>query len=181
MYWLRREREQVHDAKGDYGRLTSNSGEANKVYKITNAKGGTVLDLSGGQDGSPITGYQWHSGANQRWQLEQHGDVYRLKNAATGLFINVDGEPKNFAPIVASTKWADFEIRPDSNDPSTFRVFLKGTNFVLDLSDHGNPNPGTPVTLWESWEGGSNQTWRFEEAMHIISSNPARALLIYTA
>ncbi|OSC98570.1 carbohydrate-binding module family 13 protein [Trametes coccinea BRFM310] len=155
--------------------------EANKVYKITNAKGGTVLDLSGGQDGSPITGYQWHSGANQRWQLEQHGDVYRFKNAATGLFINVDGEPKNFAPIVASTKWADFEIRPDSNDPSTFRVFLKGTNFVLDLSDHGNPNPGTPVTLWESWEGGSNQTWRFEEAMHIISSNPARALLIYTA
>ncbi|KAI0660211.1 ricin B-like lectin [Cubamyces menziesii] len=138
--------------------------EGGQVYKITNAKGGTVLDLSGGQEHSPITGYAWHGGANQRWTLEQHGDAYRFKNAATGLFIDVDGEPKNFAPIIASTKWSDWEIRPDHHDPSTFRVFLKGTEYCLDLSDHGNPNPGTPVTLWKKWEGGTNQTWRFEEA-----------------
>ena len=43
------------------------------------------------------------------------------------------------------------------------RVFLAGTKYCLDLSDHGNPNPGTPVTLWGKWEGGTNQTWRFEE------------------
>ena len=40
--------------------------EGGKTYKITNAKGGTVLDLSGGQEHSPITGYAWHGGANQR-------------------------------------------------------------------------------------------------------------------
>ena len=56
-----------------------------------------------------------------KWTLEQHGDAYRFKNAATGLFIDVNGEPKNFAPIIASTKWSDWEIRPDHHDPSTFR------------------------------------------------------------
>ncbi|KAH9850962.1 ricin B-like lectin [Lenzites betulinus] len=135
-----------------------------KTYKIINAKGGTVLDLSGGQDHSPITGYQWHGGDNQKWQLEQRGDSYVLKNAATGLYLGYDGEQKNFTPIIASQNPASWHIRPDDKDPSTFVLLLEGTNYSLDLSDHGNPNPGTPVTLWEKWEGGANQTWRFEEA-----------------
>ncbi|KAI0773163.1 ricin B-like lectin [Trametes elegans] len=140
--------------------------QGGQTYKITNAKGGTVLDLSGGQDHSPITGYQWHGAANQRWTLEQNGDAYRFKNAATGLYISVDGEPKNFAPIIASQNAAEWEVKPDHNDPSGFRVYLKGTDYVLDLSDHGNPNPGTPVTLWKKWEGGTNQVWKFEEALY---------------
>ena len=48
------------------------------------------------------------------------------------------------------------------------RVFLAGTKYCLDLSDHGNPNPGTPVTLWGKWEGGTNQTWRFEEGAFLF-------------
>ena len=43
------------------------------------------------------------------------------------------------------------------------RLFVPNTHYNLDLSDHGNSNPGTPVTLWKKWEGGTNQTWRFEE------------------
>ncbi|KAI0631469.1 ricin B-like lectin [Trametes polyzona] len=138
--------------------------QGGKTYKITNAKGGTVLDLSGGQENSPITGYQWHGGANQRWTLEEANGTYHFRNAATGLYIGFDGEPKNFTPIIAASKAASWEIKPDHQDPSVFRVYLKGTDYVLDLSDHGNPNPGTPVTLWKKWEGGTNQTWRFEEA-----------------
>ena len=49
------------------------------------------------------------------------------------------------------------------------RVFLAGTKYCLDLSDHGNPNPGTPVTLWGKWEGGTNQTWRFEEGAFLFA------------
>ena len=40
--------------------------ENGKTYKVTNAKGGTVLDLSGGQDQSPITGYNFSGGDNQK-------------------------------------------------------------------------------------------------------------------
>ncbi|EIW52696.1 ricin B-like lectin [Trametes versicolor FP-101664 SS1] len=138
--------------------------EAGKTYQIINAKGGTVLDLSGGQDHSPITGYQWSGGSNQKWTLEQNGDGFQLKNAATGLYIGIDGEPSNSAPVIATSQGQHWEVKPDHSDPSVFRIFLKGTQFCLDLSDHGNPNPGTPVTLWKKWEGGTNQTWKFEEA-----------------
>ncbi|KAI0821755.1 ricin B-like lectin [Trametes gibbosa] len=138
--------------------------QAGKTYKITNAKGGTVLDLSGGQDHSPITGYQWNGGANQKWQLEQCGDSCTLKNETTGLYHGYDGEHKDFTPIIASQNPARWHIRPDAKDPSTFVLLLEGTNLSLDLSDHGNATPGTPVTLWQKWEGGLNQTWRFEEA-----------------
>ena len=40
--------------------------ENGKTYKVTNAKGGTVLDLSGGQEQSPITGYNFSGGDNQK-------------------------------------------------------------------------------------------------------------------
>ena len=43
------------------------------------------------------------------------------------------------------------------------RLFVPNTHYNLDLSDHGNPTPGTPVTLWGKWHPGTNQTWRFEE------------------
>ena len=47
---------------------------------------------------------------------------------------------------------------------------MLNTNFNLDLSDHGNPNPGTPITLWGKWEGGTNQTWHFEEGAFAFAS-----------
>jgi hypothetical protein len=38
---------------------------------------------------------------------------------------------------------------------------VPGTDYCVDLSDHGNPRDGTIVTLWANWKGG-NQAWRFE-------------------
>ncbi|RPD54586.1 ricin B-like lectin [Lentinus tigrinus ALCF2SS1-7] len=140
--------------------------QAGKAYKITNAKAGTVIDLSGGQDHSPITGYAYSGGTNQNWELEDANGHYNLKNAATGLYIGFDGEPSNGTPIIASSQPCEWEVKPDHSNPEVFRVFLAGTQYCLDLSDHGNPNPGTPVTLWKKWEGGTNQTWRFEEGIH---------------
>ena len=49
------------------------------------------------------------------------------------------------------------------------RLYLANTDYNIDLSDHGNPNPGTPVTLWGKWEGGTNQTWRFEEGAFLFA------------
>ncbi len=40
--------------------------QSGKAYKLTNAKGGTVLDLSGGQERGPITGYSPNGGDNQK-------------------------------------------------------------------------------------------------------------------
>lgn len=55
------------------------------------------------------------------------------------------------------------------------RIFLAGQQYCLDLSDHGNSNPGTPVTLWKKWEGGTNQTWRFEDGESSSSALRSRS------
>ena len=57
------------------------------------------------------------------------------------------------------------------------RLYLANTDYNIDLSDHGNPNPGTPVTLWKKWEGGTNQTWRFEEGTSCLLSDPRLGVL----
>jgi len=41
-------------------------------------------------------------------------------------------------------------------------IFVHDSKLNVDLSDHGNPTPGTPVTIWGKWEG-ENQVWRFEQ------------------
>ncbi|KAI6140110.1 hypothetical protein BKA82DRAFT_4215800 [Pisolithus tinctorius] len=41
------------------------------------------------------------------------------------------------------------------------RLFVPGTNQNVNLSDHGNATPGTPVTLWGKWNG-NNQLWHIE-------------------
>jgi hypothetical protein len=46
-------------------------------------------------------------------------------------------------------------------DSSGVSIVCRGNKFNLDLSDHGNPTPGTPVSIWGQW-GGKNQLWRLE-------------------
>ncbi|KAH9914390.1 ricin B-like lectin [Epithele typhae] len=136
-----------------------------QTYKLTNAKGGTVVDLSGQDRGAPITGYNFNGGANQKWTLE-HSDSehWRLKNQATGLFVGLDkDQPENGRKLIATDRAAEWQLRADKKDPNNVRLFLKDTQYCLDLSDNGNKQPGTPITLWKKWDEGMNQAWMIEE------------------
>ena len=42
------------------------------------------------------------------------------------------------------------------------RLLVPGTWMNIDLSDHGNSTPGTPVELWGKWEG-QNQLWTLQQ------------------
>lgn len=42
------------------------------------------------------------------------------------------------------------------------RISVPGTDKDMDLSDHGNTTPGTPVELWGRWVA-FNQVWYFEK------------------
>ena len=58
------------------------------------------------------------------------------------------------------------KIIADDNTPTDtlilISIFVRDSHFNVDLSDHGNATPGTPVTIWGKWEG-ENQVWRFEQ------------------
>ncbi|KZT30065.1 carbohydrate-binding module family 13 protein [Neolentinus lepideus HHB14362 ss-1] len=136
--------------------------QSGATYKIVNAKAGNVMDLSGGDDKS-IIGYDFHDGVNQKWVIEQQGDgAWTFRSAGSGQYIAIEGVAQDGAPLVVQNEPFQWDVWPDEDDPSTFRVFIPNTRQNWDLSDHGNATPGTKVTLWDKWDG-ENQKWRFEQ------------------
>ncbi|KAF7986861.1 hypothetical protein HWV62_12590 [Athelia sp. TMB] len=141
----------------------SSSLSSGQRYKFTNVKGGTILDLSGG-DNRSLIGYEDHGGDNQRWILENGNDnQWFIKNAQSGQYINVDGQPQNGAALIVGGDQFVWNIWPDERDQSHFRIFDPNTDLNFDLADHGNPTPGTKVQLWDKTPG-KGQTWIIEEA-----------------
>ncbi|KAJ3751171.1 carbohydrate-binding module family 13 protein [Lentinula detonsa] len=139
--------------------------QSGNVYKIYNGKSGTILDLSG-TDGRTVSGFSDNNGDNQKWQLEQGpGGHWTFRSVASGQYLGVDGPIENGTPLVSVNEPFRWDIYPDDEDSSVFRVYVPGASTAtnIDLSDHGNATPGTIVTLWIKWEG-KNQTWRFEQA-----------------
>ncbi|KAF9073993.1 ricin B lectin domain-containing protein [Rhodocollybia butyracea] len=148
--------------------------QSGNTYKITNGKSGTILDLSG-TDGRTISGFSDNGGGNQRWQLQQgQRGQWTFRNVATGQYLGIDGPIQDGTPVVSCNDPVEWNIYPDERDSSVlqvcpflfeFLIFVPNapTAMNVDLSDHGNAEPGTIVTLWGKWEG-KNQTWRFEEA-----------------
>ncbi|KAJ3723931.1 ricin B-like lectin [Lentinula raphanica] len=139
--------------------------QSGNVYKIYNGKAGTILDLSG-TDGRTISGFSENNGNNQKWRLEQgEGGHWTFQSVESGQFLGIEGPPENGTPLVAVNEPFKWDIYPDDEDPSHFRMYVPNapTAINIDLSDHGNPTPGTIVTLWIKWEG-RNQTWKFVPA-----------------
>lgn len=126
-----------------------------------------------------------------QWQLEQGpGGHWTFRSAASGQYLGVGGPFEDGTPLVSVDEPVRWDIYPDDQDSSVFRsafflfpslhvmsvldsnpslflfcrIYVPGapTALNIDLSDHGNPTPGTIVTLWGKWEG-KNQTWRFEQ------------------
>ncbi|RXW19130.1 hypothetical protein EST38_g6727 [Candolleomyces aberdarensis] len=137
--------------------------QAGTRYRIVNAKGGTVIDLSA-SDGESVVGWDFHGGDNQIWEADSSEDgTWHFKNAANGRYLAIAQEPGDGVKVVGSDEPFGWHIWPDEQDASTLRICLPNTVFNIDLSNHGDSTPGTSVEIWGRWEG-VNQTWRFEEA-----------------
>ncbi|KIJ97464.1 carbohydrate-binding module family 13 protein [Laccaria amethystina LaAM-08-1] len=130
------------------------------IYKIVNVKGHTVIDLNSNDDRS-IAGYEWHGGDNQKWVASTQNGLWYFKSVASGRYLAIDGEASDNGAVVGSTNPFGWNIWPDEDNVNVLRICVPNTRHNVDLSDHGNPNPGTPITIWGRWKG-TNQTWTFE-------------------
>ncbi|KAG6898604.1 hypothetical protein C0993_005714 [Termitomyces sp. T159_Od127] len=140
--------------------------EAGNTYILVNAKSGTVLDLSG-TDGYSVLGWNQHGGDNQKWELSHENNQWVFRNVGSGKYLGIaEGEISNNHPVHGVNDPVQWDIFPDHDDESVYRIFVPGTRFNIDLSDHGNPDNGTPVALWGKWQPGVNQTWRFEQGKY---------------
>ncbi|KAG6840074.1 hypothetical protein C0991_009186 [Blastosporella zonata] len=129
------------------------------TYTITNAKSGTVVDLSG-QDNKSIIGFPGYGTTNQQWKLTWTNIGWTFQSVGNGLYLSVDGSSTDGTRLVAVTTPFGWDIWHDQVDPSTYRIFVPNTHFNLDLNNRGSSVPGTPITLWYTW-AGVHQTWKF--------------------
>ncbi|KAG1760955.1 carbohydrate-binding module family 13 protein [Suillus occidentalis] len=138
--------------------------ENQRTYGLKNCQGGTAVDLSG-DDNHTIIGYYPHNGSNQAWIFQQDGDQngWYIKSSRTGQYLGIEGNAYDGIPIVAVPSPFKWDIRDsDVGSAHGIRILVHGTNYSLDLSDHGNSANGTKVQLWGSW-AGANQIWGLVE------------------
>ena len=76
------------------------------TYVLLNARGGTAMDLHGGDD-TNVIGYPMHGNQNQQWEFIPSGHGYvircvRSSKAGHALYLTVEGGVRDNAPVVAS-------------------------------------------------------------------------------
>ncbi|KAG1769959.1 carbohydrate-binding module family 13 protein [Suillus placidus] len=131
------------------------------IYTLRNCQGGTVADLSGG-DNYSIIGYHDHNGPNQAWIFQHDGDGWFIKSVGADKYLGIEGElddAGNGTKVVAVSSPFKWDVKDsDVEGVQGIRILLHGKHFCVDLSDKGNATEGTPVQLWASWPG-ANQIW----------------------
>ncbi|KAK7434536.1 hypothetical protein VKT23_020145 [Stygiomarasmius scandens] len=137
--------------------------QSGDTWTIHNAKSGTVLDLSMG-DNTTVTGWSLNNGPNQHWNTTWTGSHWNIQNQFTGFFLAIAGGTSaagNGTTLIGSPEAFDWDIWHDERNDTNYRLYVPGTHFNADLWDFGNPRIGDPVTTWAAWNG-THQTWDFQ-------------------
>jgi len=130
-------------------------------FTIVNAKSGTVVDLSAG-DNTTITGWTPNGGKNQQWTTLWNGNAWNFKSVGTGRYLGILGNAGNGTNLTAASTPTDWDIWHDEVNATNYRIYYPNTTVNWDLFDYGDATPGDPITLWGAWSG-IHQTWTFEE------------------
>ncbi|KAG1745228.1 carbohydrate-binding module family 13 protein [Suillus lakei] len=142
--------------------------ENEHTYCLRNYQGGTAVDLSG-QDNYTIIGYRPHDGLNQAWifQQDRNKNGWFIKSSSSGKYLGIKGDINNGTGVVAVASPIKWDVK-DSDIEGVYgiRILVHGTNFSMDLSNHGNPADRTKVQLWDSW-AGANQIWAITERFYL--------------
>ncbi|KAK7056425.1 hypothetical protein VNI00_002980 [Paramarasmius palmivorus] len=122
-----------------------------------------ALPLPNADETSKVTGFELHGGENQRWYLEQTEEGHWTLKTEKGPYLGRYSEDEG-TNVIGTDDPVHWDIWPDRNNGDWFRIYVPGapSPMNIDLSDHGNPANGTPVTLWGEWEG-EHQAWVFQE------------------
>ncbi|KAF9051592.1 ricin B lectin domain-containing protein [Panaeolus papilionaceus] len=93
----------------------------------------------------------------------EHGG-WHLRNAQSGKYLSLPSQkPQNDTQLLANDTKFLWHIWDEETVQNAVRICVPNTKKDVDLSDHGNAAPGTPISVWGRWEG-ENQLWRFQEA-----------------
>ncbi|KAJ8079549.1 hypothetical protein PM082_011136 [Marasmius tenuissimus] len=144
------------------------------VYKIINAQGGTVVDLSG-TDATSITAFPEHGeeASNQQWNFERLGAGYSIQSMRNSAYLTVNSARPANNPIEASLFPVSWEIEVYDLQNSTYRIRWPGSRAVFDLKDWGNSRAGNKIDLRaEQQPIHPCQLWRLAEVPQYSKITP---------
>lgn len=137
-----------------------------RVYKIVSVYNEKALDVPWSTDnGSPITLWQYHWGANQQWKLIPAGSqsgLFKIHSQYSAKVLDVPWSTDNGTTI---TQWAyhggvnqHWRMLPIDNAGEIFKILSEWNGKSLDVPNTSTEN-GVPLTQWD-YHGGTNQQWR---------------------
>ncbi|KAM5545830.1 hypothetical protein V8D89_000868 [Ganoderma adspersum] len=132
------------------------------TYVLLNARGGTAMDLHGG-DNTSVIGYPMHGSQNQQWEFIPSGHGYvircvRPSKAGHALYLTVEDGVRNNAPVVASAYPVAWNVEQTEEG---IIISWPNSNFVFDLADWGDNAPGTKIQLMPLLPGELCQLWHY--------------------
>ena len=134
------------------------------TVKITNKASKKCLDVSGGSksNGANIIQWDWHGGANQKFQLADVGDGYcKILIANTDSCVDVSGESMdNGATVHQWQYWGgdNQKWKLEPVDGNFYKITCKKSGKVLEVVD-SNLAAGGNVVQWD-YHGGDFQHWQ---------------------
>ncbi|KAF5376012.1 hypothetical protein D9757_008834 [Collybiopsis confluens] len=134
--------------------------QSGSTFTIHNVKGGTVVDLSAG-DNKTITGWTANGGKNQQWNTLWAGNSWNIQSVETGFYLGFSGTAANGTNLTVSSTPTGWDIWHDEVNATNYRIFAPNTTQNWDLFNFGSSVAGNPITLWQTWSG-VHQTWNFQ-------------------
>ncbi|WP_327745628.1 family 43 glycosylhydrolase [Streptomyces europaeiscabiei] len=135
------------------------------AYQLVNRNSGKCLDVVNGDstDGTNIQQWACHTGANQKWRIEDQGnDTSRLVNAATGKVMDIADCGSADGADIRQWSWLNNNCQKFrlvyTATGDYVRIVNQATGKVADVANCGTAN-GTDVRQW-TWLNNNCQQWQ---------------------
>ncbi len=135
-----------------------------KTYRLMNPNSEKALEVDawGTADGSNVTIWDDHGGANQQWTLiDSGGGYYRLINVNSGKALEVDawGTSDGSNVTIWSYHGGDNQLwLPVDTGGGSYKLINKHSGKALDVAGSGTAN-GTNVQIWSDLNNAA-QKWK---------------------
>ncbi|MEQ0564358.1 non-reducing end alpha-L-arabinofuranosidase family hydrolase [Amycolatopsis sp. NEAU-NG30] len=148
----------------DAGAASAATVDTNAWYVLVNRNSGKAMDVAGAStaDGTAITQWSRHDGANQQWQFVASGNgYYRLKSKNSGKVLDVAGW--STADGAKVQQWTDLngtnqQFSLADSDGGYVRLLNRNSGKAVEVTGASTAD-GAAVVQYGDWKG-ANQQWQ---------------------
>jgi len=138
------------------------------AYLIINVASGTSADLEYDDDDedeppSLVGNERSDQNPRQKWIFrDARNNQVLIQNSSSRMYVSIDGtDPGSGTEILCTRNKQAWDVIPDLNDPSKFRICYPNTEFTINL-ENGDTSNGAQIQIDQFDQGSDSQKWKFE-------------------